>query len=187
MAHMLRRFAAVVLVLLAALPLAARELVPGHIAITPDTVLAEMNRYRAEHSLPPLQLEERLTAAADDRIRDMEELGYWSHESPDGRSPFLWLRVHSYPYQFAGENLASGFETAEVLTSSWMESPGHRDNILSANYTDCGIAVIDGSTTGRAIGKSIVVLFGKQRPSSMPVTRRASTDRLPAATPSSRP
>jgi uncharacterized protein YkwD len=45
-----------------------------------------------------------------------------------------------------------------------MESKGHRDNILSQNYTECGIAVIDGSTTRRAVGKSIVVLFGKQRP-----------------------
>jgi uncharacterized protein YkwD len=147
-----------------AMPLSAAELVPGHVEITPATVLAEMNAYRAQFNLPPLRSDARLEAAADDRMRDMEELAYWSHESPDGRSPFMWLRMRNYPFQFAGENLASGFETCEILVSAWMESKGHRDNILSSDYTECGIAIIDGSTTKRAVGKSIVVLFGKQRP-----------------------
>jgi uncharacterized protein YkwD len=158
-----RRFA-LLAVVIAALPLAAGEYRPGHIQITPESVLAEMNAYRAQFHLAPLQFDSRLAAAADDRMRDMEELAYWSHESPDGRSPFMWLRMRNYPYQNAGENLAAGFETCEVLVDAWMESKGHRDNILSENYTECGIAVIDGSTTRRAVGKSIVVLFGKQRP-----------------------
>src|SRR5436190_13299407 len=159
----MRRFA-LLAVVIAALPLAAGEYRPGHVEITPESVLAEMNAYRAQFHLAPLQFDPRLAAAADDRMRDMEELAYWSHESPDGRSPFMWLRMRNYPYQNAGENLAAGFETCEVLVDAWMESKGHRDNILSANYTECGIAVIDGSTTRRAVGKSIVVLFGKQRP-----------------------
>jgi uncharacterized protein YkwD len=160
----MKRLAFLFAVLIVALPLAAGEYRPGHIAITPESVLAEMNAYRAQFNLAPLQFDPRLAAAADDRMRDMEELAYWSHESPDGRSPFMWLRMRNYPYQAAGENLAAGFETCEVLVSAWMESKGHRDNILSENYTECGIAVIDGSTTRRAVGKSIVVLFGKQRP-----------------------
>jgi len=159
----MRRFALLLAAVCIAAPLAAAELVPGHVEITPETVLAEMNAYRAQFSLPPLQMDARLQQAADDRMRDMEELAYWSHESPDGRSPFMWLRMRNYPYQFAGENLATGFETCEVLVSSWMESKGHRDNILSASYTECGIAIIDGSTTRRSVGKSIVVLFGKPR------------------------
>ncbi|HWS73226.1 MAG TPA: CAP domain-containing protein, partial [Thermoanaerobaculia bacterium] len=116
-----------------------------------------------ERGLPPLRLDERIDAAAGDRMHDMEDLGYWSHQSPDGRSPFVWLRPHAYDYSFAGENLACGFETSELLVDSWMESKGHRDNILSPFYTDCGIAIIDGSTMGRATGKSIVVMFGRQQ------------------------
>ena len=92
----------------------------------------------------------------------MEDLGYWSHEAPDGRSPFFWLKPRGYTFRFAGENLAAGFETCEVLVSSWMESEGHRANILSQDYDDCGIAVIDGSTKGRSVGKSIVVMFGRE-------------------------
>lgn len=130
--------------------------------ITPETVLAEMNARRAAAGLAPIAAERRLAEAARDRMRDMEDLGYWSHVAPDGRSPFLWLRVRNYPYATAGENLANGFETVKLLVDSWMESPGHRDNILSPAFSDCGIAVIEGGTTGRATGKSVVVLFARQ-------------------------
>jgi uncharacterized protein YkwD len=143
--------------LLLALPLGAAE-------ITRDAVLQSMNAYRSERGLGPLHFEARLQKAADDRMRDMEEQEYWAHESPDGRSPFTWLRAENYDFEFAGENLAAGFETNEVLVSSWMESPGHRDNIMSPLYVDCGIAIIDGSTKGRAAGRSVVVMFGRSRP-----------------------
>jgi uncharacterized protein YkwD len=131
--------------------------------ITPDSVLRLMNDYRADRGLPPLHADEKLMRAAHDRMRDMEDGAWWSHQSPDGVSPFVWLTARDYPYAFAGENLACGFETARLLVSSWMESPGHRDNILGAHFDDCGIAIIDGSTKGPANGKSVVVLFGRKR------------------------
>ena len=165
MANLMSRTLALVLAFLFVTPHAFADVVSHRATtdITPDSVLAAMNDYRAQYNLPPLQHEARLVAAAADRMRDMEELSYWSHESPDGRSPFMWLRVRNYPFANAGENLASGFETTELLVSSWMESKGHRANILSPMYTDVGIAIIDGATTGSANGKSIVVLFGRQR------------------------
>jgi len=145
------------LALVLAVPLLASE-------ITRDSVLASMNAERIVKGLPPLRLDDRLDGACDDRIQDMEELQYWAHDSPDGRAPFVWLKPRGYFFQAAGENLASGFETTELLVSSWMESPGHRRNIMSPEYQDCGIAIIDGSTKGRAAGKSIVVLFGRPLP-----------------------
>ncbi|HEY2091749.1 MAG TPA: CAP domain-containing protein [Thermoanaerobaculia bacterium] len=146
----------VILLLVFATPLFATE-------ITPDTVLTEMNAYRAKDGLAPLRFDPRLMLAADDRMHDMEDLQYWSHDAPDGRTPFVWLKPHGYEFRFAGENLATGFETTEVLVQGWMESPGHRANIMSPDYDDVGIAVIDGSTTHRATGKSIVVMFGRTR------------------------
>jgi uncharacterized protein YkwD len=131
--------------------------------ITRATVLAEMNAQRAAGGLPPLRDDARLVAAAGDRMRDMEELAYWSHESPDGRPPFVWMRPRGYDYGFAAENLAVGFETAELLVTGWMESKGHRANILSPVYQDCGIAILEGSTRGRATGMSVVVLFARPR------------------------
>jgi uncharacterized protein YkwD len=157
------------LLLFAALPLAAAE-------ITRQSVLDTMNSYRADRGLPPLRFDARLQKAADDRMRDMEEQEYWAHESPDGRSPFTWVRAEGYDFQYAGENLAAGFETTEVLVASWMESPGHRDNIMSPLYSDCSISIIDGSTRGRATGKSIVVMFGRTRfTAAEPPSRTASS------------
>src|SRR5687768_9465592 len=134
--------------------------------ITVENVIALMNEYRVEQNLPPLRQDPRLAQAARDRVRHMEELAYWSHQAPDGMSPFVWLAARDYPYWTAGENLASGFETARLLVESWMESRGHRENILADKFEDCGIAIIDGATTGPATGKSVVVLFGAARSSA---------------------
>ena len=131
--------------------------------ITRDSIVAAMNVERAKAGVAPLREETRLEAAAEDRMTDMEDQSYWAHESPQGRSPFTWLAAHGYDFRFAGENLAAGFETAELVMQGWMESPGHRENILSAEYRDCGIAIIDGGTRGPSSGKSIVVLFGTAR------------------------
>ena len=132
--------------------------------ITAENVLRLMNDYRASEGLVPLHAEERLDLAAADRMHHMEEESFWSHESPRGESPFQWLDRRAYHYRAAGENLAYGFETARLLVQSWMESSGHRANILSADYEDCGIAIIEGSTLGPSSGKSIVVMFGRQIP-----------------------
>jgi uncharacterized protein YkwD len=131
--------------------------------ITPAAVVAEINMRRAVFGLPPLHPDARLEEAAADRISDMEDQGYWAHVSPDGKQPFQWLHPHGYDYHYAGENLASGFDTVEVLVDAWMESKGHRENVLSPLYHDCGVAVIEGSTTGRASGRSVVVQFGRDR------------------------
>ena len=131
--------------------------------ITRASVVAAMNDYRAQHNLPALREDVRLDAAAGDRMKDMEDQGYWAHQSPNGRSPFVWLALRGYEFHYAGENLATGFETTGLLVIGWMESPGHRANILSPHFEDCGIAIIDGLTTRRGTGKSIVVMFGETR------------------------
>jgi len=129
--------------------------------ITRTTVLEQMNARRLAALVPPLRHDARLDLAAEDRMRDMEDQAYWAHTSPDGRSPFEWLLPRGYDYWFAAENLAAGFETAEVLVDGWMESEGHRDNIMSPMFQECGIAIIEGGTKGKSTGKSIVVLFGR--------------------------
>jgi uncharacterized protein YkwD len=152
----MRRILLAAFLLVLVLPAAASE-------ITPRSVIAAMNDYREQNGRPPLREDPRLAKAAQNRLDDMEDLGYWGHESPDGRSPFVWLKPAGYDYQYAGENLAEGFETTELLLSSWMESPGHRSNILFPLYEDCGVAVVDGGTMGPATGKSVVVLFGRPK------------------------
>ena len=130
--------------------------------INAANVAALMNEYRAEAGLPPLHLDPSLTRAAEARMQEMAEGEWWSHTGPEGTSPFALIPIE-YDYAFAAENLAAGFETAGLLVSSWMESDGHRRNILGLNYADCGIAVLEGSTLGPATGKSVVVLFGRRK------------------------
>ena len=159
-----------ILVLLAVV-LSAFALHADDTDITREHVVARMNVYRAQEGLPPLVENSTLDAAADDRVRDMEELAYWAHTSPEGRSPFTWMRTRQYDYSYAGENLATGFETVGVLVESWMESPGHRANIMSPMYQECGIAIIEGSTVGRMTGKSVVVMFARPRVSLQSAAR----------------
>lgn len=130
-----------------------------------------MNAYRAEAGLLPLLSNDRLTRAAESRMQDMADGGWWNHVSPEGVSPFVWLTQAGYPYAAAGENLAVGFETARLLVKSWMESPGHRANILGAEFNECGIAIIEGSTRGPATGHSIVVLFGRRHVAEVATAR----------------
>jgi uncharacterized protein YkwD len=155
----MKRLLALALLLCVAATAAAVE--PSN-EITAANVLRLMNDYRAQEGLAPLHADVVLDEAAADRMRHMEEESFWSHVSPEGMSPFHWLDERAYHYRAAGENLAYGFETARLLVQSWMESHGHRANIMSASYEDCGIAIIDGSTLGPADGKSIVVMFGKK-------------------------
>lgn len=153
--------------------------------ITVESVLAEMNRIRAANGLAPFREDFRLRMAADDRMADMIALAYWSHQSPDGQSPFVFVPLRGYRHRMLGENLASGFETAELLVQSWLESKGHRENLLNPEFADVGIAVIDGSTLKRAAGRSVVVIFGREIIAE-PIRRRASTDRSPAPIPPGR-
>jgi uncharacterized protein YkwD len=146
------------LLLLFAVPVFAS----GDNEITAENVTALMNAYRAEAGMGPLRLDMKLNRAAESRMQDMMDGAWWSHQSPDGTSPFVWLTANDYQYVAAAENLAAGFETARLLVESWIESPGHRANILNPTYADCGIAVIEGRTDRRGEGKSIVVLFGRR-------------------------
>lgn len=151
----MRRFFALTLFMLIASAGIAAE-------IESSSVLATMNAVRDREGLAPLALDERLNAAAEDRMRDMEEQGYWAHQLPGGISPFVWVRRRGFAFDVAGENLARGFETAEIMVEAWLESPGHRANLMSADYTRCGISIIDGYTTGRATGRSVVVIFARE-------------------------
>jgi len=149
---------------------AFRALASDETEITAANVVALMNEYRAEASLPPLHLDPSLTLAAEARMQEMADGEWWGHEGPDGTPPFASI-PHDYDYAFAAENLAAGFETARFLVQSWMDSPGHRANIMGVQYADCGIAIIEGSTRGPAMGKSVVVLFGRRKVPMLSVKR----------------
>lgn len=125
-----------------------------------ESIVAAMNRERAAHGLRPLQLESRLSLAAEDRVSDMLAKRYFDHVSPDGVSPFTWVRARGYRYSMVGENLALGYRGASSVVTGWMGSPPHRHNILKEEFDEVGIAVSDASPQRGYRGPLVVALYG---------------------------
>ena len=104
------------------------------------------NAERAKKGLSPLQIDTQLMAAAREKSEDMKANQYFSHTSPTFGSPFDRLKALGISYQAAGENIAKGQKTAEEVVEAWMNSEGHRANILDANFTHIGVGYVqDGS------------------------------------------
>jgi uncharacterized protein YkwD len=109
----------------------------------------------------PLVRNAKLDQAATQKLQDMFDRQYFDHISPDGKGPGFLADQVGYSYVVVGENLAMGsFETDKDLVEAWMESPGHRENILSNRYTEIGVAVGHGTFNGERIWIAVQE-FGK--------------------------
>ena len=108
----------------------------------------QTNQQRAQHSLPALRLDDQLNRSAGMKANDMFAFDYWAHVSPAGVQPWYWFTKAGYAYNYAGENLAKDFDTTSGVMAGWMNSPGHRANILNPNYVDVGFAVENGTLQG---------------------------------------
>ncbi len=118
--------------------------------LTINGSVAETNRHRTENGLTTLQLNAELQKMAELKIDDMFAQQYFEHESPQGEGPADLARKANYQYITVGENLALGnFQNDAALLLGWMNSPGHRENILNPNYTEIGIAVRQGVFEGK--------------------------------------
>lgn len=106
------------------------------------------NQKRAENGLAPLAQNTKLSEAAGKKADDMFAKNYWAHNSPDGVTPWVFIKDSGYNYVYAGENLARGFNNSSDVVDAWMASSTHRTNILSSNYKDVGFAVKSGSLNG---------------------------------------
>ena len=109
--------------------------------LSPQKILILINRERVRSGLKPLKLNALLNRAAADKLADMRRRSYFGHTDPDGELPWKWLKKNGYDYSFAGENLAIGFDSAAKQHRAWMSSPTHRENILSSEYTQTGLAI----------------------------------------------
>ncbi|HEX7154525.1 MAG TPA: CAP domain-containing protein [Thermoanaerobaculia bacterium] len=129
-------------------------------SLAAEALVASMNRERAAHGLGPLRLNSKLSLAAEDRVDDMVAKRYFDHVSPDGINPFTWVEKRGYRYRAIGENLATGFNSADAVVGNWMRSPGHRQNILTKNFDEIGIAVTTGGPVRPYRGPLVVALYG---------------------------
>lgn len=111
-------------------------------------VLSLVNAERKKQGLSSLTLSSKLTAVANEKARDMAENNYFSHTSPTYGSPFQMLQQYGIRYRTAGENIAAGQRSPDEVMQSWMNSSGHRANILNSSYTEIGIGYYAGGSYG---------------------------------------
>lgn len=109
--------------------------------LDPDKIIYWTNKYRADNYLPALTKNTNLTTAATAKVDDMFAKQYFEHVSPSGVAPADLVKQSGYNYKTTGENLALGdFKDEKDLVDAWMNSPGHRANILNIDYTEIGVA-----------------------------------------------
>lgn len=105
-------------------------------------VVRLVNAERARYGLSALSADAELSRVARYKSRDMREKGYFSHESPTYGTPFQMMKSFGITYRAAGENIAYGYATPANVVAAWMNSEGHRANILNASYTRLGVGYV---------------------------------------------
>ena len=143
-----------------------------------NALVDETNQNRVANGLPDLQVSPLLQAAAQEKANDEATKGYFAHTSPQGLTPWYWFQQVGYNFDYAGENLAVNFSDSQDVTNAWMNSPEHRANILSTDFTQIGIATAQGIYDGEPT-TFVVEEFGTPAPAAAPV---AFVDTASAAT-----
>ena len=104
-----------------------------------NKVLDLVNAERAKGGLKALQMDENVRSVARLKSQDMNQKNYFSHTSPTYGSPFDMMKKFGINYSSAGENIAQGYTTPEAVVTGWMNSPGHRANIMNGSFTHIGV------------------------------------------------
>jgi uncharacterized YkwD family protein/spore coat assembly protein SafA len=118
-------------------------------------VLQLVNQERSKQGLPALKMDWELQRTARVKSCDMAQKGYFSHTSPTYGSPFDMMKQFGINYRAAGENIAKGQRTPAEVMQAWMNSPGHRENILKRDFTHIGVGYCESGNhwTQMFIGK----------------------------------
>ncbi|MFC1790589.1 CAP domain-containing protein [Patescibacteria group bacterium] len=140
--------------------------------ISPERLIQLTNQERARKGLEPLVNNPILNEVAQRKAGDMFALNYWAHNSPTGRTPWVFFKEVGYGYSLAGENLARDFDQSDEVVRAWMDSPSHKDNILNSGYQEIGLAVVNGTLEG--VETTLVVqMFGTPTAAIAKVTEKS--------------
>lgn len=107
-------------------------------------VIRLVNEIRAQNGLKALTYDWELSRVARIKSQDMEDNNYFAHNSPVYGTPFQMIRNFGISFQTAGENIAKGYTSPQAVVNGWMNSSGHRANILNASYTKIGVGYVSG-------------------------------------------
>ncbi len=131
---------------------AQKEVPVVNVILTETGVVSWTNRQRLDNGLQSLKVNSSLNISADLKVKDMFTKQYFDHISPSGEGPSDLAKKSAYEYIMIGENLALGnFKDDKELVQSWMDSPGHRANILNSKFSEIGVAVGKGNYEGRDV------------------------------------
>lgn len=169
------------------LPSAFTTAAPGIDAVD---LMTKVNQERTNRYIPALKINDKLTIAATAKSNDMLSRSYFGHVDPDGK--YVWPRVEAAgykPYLTLGENLAMDFTTSGGVVAGWMNSPGHRANLLNEKFEDQGMAAIYGLYEPNHHSTIVTNLFGtlsKKAPAAA-ATAPTPTSSKPAPKPAVKP
>ncbi|MEL7658041.1 MAG: CAP domain-containing protein [Bacillota bacterium] len=104
-----------------------------------------VNKERAAAGLPALKVNTALANVAEKKAEDLRDKNYFAHQSPTYGSPFDMMKQFGISYSAAGENIAKGQRTPAEVMNGWMNSPGHKANILNSNFTEIGVGYVTDS------------------------------------------
>lgn len=113
--------------------------VSSNVTAKENEVIKLVNAERSKRGLQTLSTNWQLSRVARYKSQDMATKGYFSHTSPTYGSPFKMMESFGIKFSAAGENIAYGQKTPQEVMNGWMNSPGHRSNILSATYNQIGV------------------------------------------------
>ncbi len=105
-------------------------------------VIRLVNEIRQQNGLKPFQTNWELSRVARYKSQDMVDNHYFSHNSPTYGTPFQMMKAFGLSYRTAGENIAYGYRTPKAVVDGWMNSSGHRANILNPSFTQIGVGYV---------------------------------------------
>lgn len=129
------------------------------VEISSGVLIDLTNESRIAYNQPALVRNPLLDQAATLKGKDMAGKEYFSHDSPEGVTPWHWFRKVGYNFLYAGENLAINFTQATDVEDAWLKSPAHRANIMNVEFREIGLAVVEGVYQGYPT-MYIVQMFG---------------------------
>ncbi len=154
--------------------------------VSVQSLLDDTNTQRSSNGELALGLNAQLDQAAQAKANDMAARDYWSHNTPDGQTPWSFIAAAGYSYQTAGENLAYGFTTSADTVTGWMNSAEHRANILNTAYEEVGFGIAN-SANYQGGGAETIVVAMYAKPVAATAATPAPAATTPAATPTAQP
>jgi uncharacterized protein YkwD len=148
-----------------------------------QALLAETNEERIANGTKALSLNDALSKAAQAKAADMVARDYWSHNTPDGEEPWVFVVNAGYEYRKAGENLAYGFRDNNDTVRGWMNSPSHRANLLDSAFSEVGFGYANANNyQGKGEVTIVVAMYGHPLNGPVPVQSTPPVDSTPVTT-----